>query len=50
MTKPTKPQKPKLPASGGSYAVQRDGALKQEAATQPKPPRTSAVQAAKKEA
>jgi len=48
MTKPK--AQPKLPASGGSYTVAGNGALKQVEATRPKPPRETAPQPKKKEA
>ncbi len=48
MTKP-KAQKPKLPASGGSYTTASNGDLKQVAATQPKSPRAAATTPTEKE-
>ena len=45
----TKPKKPKLPTSGGSYVVQTSGNLKQTEATKPKPPRSAAAPTEKKE-
>ncbi len=45
----TKPKKPKLPTSGGSYVVQTSGNLKQTEATKPKPSRSAAAPTEKKE-
>jgi len=45
----TMPKKPQLPASGGRYVVQASGNLKQTAATEPKPPRSTKAPTQKKE-